>query len=117
MAMLTSLLVPTLLLIGLVALPLVWRIRADRRRVRAEIVRGDIVNAINHRLGGESLLTVDVIPETLGRSGRIVLWTPAGYESLVETVWRDVSKRAPAGYDLIVRRGQVEQSESMPRAA
>jgi hypothetical protein len=117
MAMLTSLLVPLLLLVALVALPLTWRIRADRRRDRAEVVRGDILNAVNRRLGGESLLTVDVIPEALGRSGRIVLWTPAGYESLVETVWRDVSRRAPAGYDLIVRRGLAEKPESQSRAA
>jgi hypothetical protein len=117
MAMLTSLLVPLLMLVALVALPLTWRIRADRRRDRAEVVRGDIVNAVNRRLGGESLLTVDVIPEGLGRSGRIVLWTPAGCESLVETVWRDVSRRAPAGYDLIVRRGLAEKPESQSRAA
>ena len=115
--MLTSFLVPLVLLVGLVALPLAWRIRADRRRNRAEILRGDIMSAVNRRLGGESLITVDVVPETLGRTGRIVLWTPAGYESLVETVWRDVSKRAPTGYDLIVRRGQTPTSGSMPHAA
>jgi hypothetical protein len=115
--MLMSLLVPALLLAALVVLPVTWRILADRRRNRAEVLRGDILHAVNHRLGGESLLTVDVLPETLGRAGRIVLWTPAGYESLVETVWRDVSRRAPAGYDLIVRRGLAEKSESMPHAA
>lgn len=115
--MLMSFLVPTLLLIALVVVPLTWRIRADRRRNRAEVLRGDILYAVNHRLGGESLLTVDVIPETLGRSGRIVLWTPSGYENLVETVWRDVSRRAPTGYDLIVRRGLAEKAESMPHAA
>lgn len=115
--MVMSFLVPVLLLLALVVLPLTWRIRADRRLNRAEVLRGDIVHAVNRRLGGESLLTVDVIPETLGRSGRIVLWTPAGEQRLVETVWRDVSRRAPAGYDLIVRRGQAEKPESMPHAA
>jgi hypothetical protein len=115
--MVMSFLVPALLLLGLVVLPLTWRIRADRRRQRAEVVRGDILHAVNRRLGGESLLTVDVIPETLGRSGRIVLWTPAGYEGLIETVWREVSRHAPAGYDLIVRRGQAEKAESLPHAA
>lgn len=115
--MVVSFLVPALLLLALVVLPLTWRIRADRRRERAEVLRGDILHAVTRRLGGESLLTIDVIPETLGRSGRIVLWTPAGEEGLVETVWRDVARRAPAGYDLIVRRGQAEKPESMPHAA
>ena len=115
--MLTSILIPTILLIALVALPLAWRIRADRRRHRAEVLRGDIVSAVNRRLGGESLITVEVIPEALGRSGRIVLWAPAGYESLVETVWRDVVNRAPVGYELIVRRGRAEPRDPLSRAA
>lgn len=115
--MLMSILLPTLLLIALVALPLTWRIRADRRRDRAQVLRADILNAVNRRLGGESLLTVDVVPEALGRSGRVILWTPAGYESLVESVWREVVGRMPAGYELIVRAGRAEQREPVRQAA
>jgi hypothetical protein len=117
MVMLMSILIPTVLVIALVALPLVWRIRADRQRDRAEIVRGDILRAVNRRLGGESLITVDVVPESLGRSGRIVLWAPAGSEGLVEAIWREVVRRMPAGYELVVRAGRVETREPLHRAA
>ena len=103
--------------IGFILLPLAWRIRADRRRQKAEILRGDILRVVNRKLGGESLLTVDVVPVTLGRTGRIVLWMPAGYEDLAETVWRDVVKRAPIGYELVVRPGRARAAEVTRRAA
>ena len=106
-----------LLLAALVVVPLTWRIRADRRRHRAEVLSADIRSAVNRRLGGESFLAVEVIPETLGRPGRIVLWTPEGYESLAETVWQDVVKRAPAGYDLIIRPGRAQRPDVSQRAA
>ena len=64
MTMLTMLL-PTILLLALVVSPLAWRIRADRLRDRADILRADIHSAINRRLHGESLLTVEVVPKTL----------------------------------------------------
>src|SRR2546428_2379479 len=88
MTVLTAIL-PVVLLVALVALPLAWRIRADRRRDRADLLTADIRGAINRRLRGESLLTVEVTPETLWQPGRVVLWAPAGHEALVETVWRE----------------------------
>ena len=112
--MLTAML-PTLLLLALVVLPLAWRIRVDRRRDAADILRADIRSTINRRLHGESLLTVEVIPKALWHSGRIVLWTPAGYEDLAETVWRDVAGRMPSDYELVVKPGHLEAS--MRRAA
>jgi len=114
--MLTAILT-TILLVTLVFIPLAWRIRADRRRNRADIVRADILSSVNRKLGGESLLTVEVVPETLGRPGRIVLRTPEGYEDLADAVWRDVVKRAPAGYDLIVRPARARQPAAARRAA
>jgi len=108
---------PLLLLAVLVAVPLGWRIRADRRRDRADLLSAEIRSAINRRLRGESLLTVEVTPETLWQPGRVVLWTPAGYESLAETVWRDVVDRLPRGYDLVVRPGHAAVPAPISRAA
>src|SRR5215813_14626544 len=102
-------------LIVLVAVPLVWRIREDRRRDRADILRADIRSAINRRLHGESLLTVEVVPKTLWHAGRVVLWAPAGYEDLAETVWRDVAGRMPVDYELVVKPGHT--GEPLRRAA
>src|SRR5215472_10013871 len=92
----------------LVAAPLFWRIRAALRRDRADILRADLRSAINRRLQGESLLAVEVIPKTLWHPGRIVLRTPAGYEDLTETVWRDVARRMPFDYDLVVKPGHAD---------
>ena len=97
-----------ILLVAIVAVPLVWRIRSDRRRDRADSLRADIRSAINRRLHGESLLTVEVVPKTLWHPGRVVLWTPAGHEDLAETVWRDVVGRVPVDYELVVRPGHAE---------
>jgi hypothetical protein len=110
-----TMLLPTILLLTLVVSPLVWRIRADRRRDRADILRADIYSAVNRRLHGESLLTVEVEPKTLWHSGRVVLWTPAGYEDLAESVWRDVAGRMPVDYELVVKPGHAE--EPLRRAA
>jgi len=96
------------LLVFLVAVPLVWRIRADRRRDRADVLRADIRSTINRRLHGESLLAVEVVPKTLWHPGRIVLRTPAGYEDLTDAVWRDVARRMPFDYDLVVKPGHAE---------
>src|SRR6516162_328694 len=101
-------LIPILVLLALVALPLVWRIRADRQRDSADALRAEIRNAVNRRLHGESLLAVEVEPKTFRHPGRIVLRTPAGYEDLTEAVWRDVARRMPFDYDLVVKSGHAE---------
>ena len=106
---------PILLLVALVAIPLAWRIRADRRRNSADVLRADLRSAINRRLHGESLLSVEVVPKTLWHPGRIVLRAPEGYEELTQTVWRDVAKRMPFDYELVVRPGHAE--EPLQRAA
>ena len=116
MTVLTAIL-PLILLVALVALPLAWRIRADRRQDRADLLSADIRSAINRRLRGESLLSVEVTPETLWQPGRVVLRTPAGYETLAETVWRDVVDRLPVGYDLVVRPGHAAEPAPLRRAA
>ena len=98
-----------ILLVAIVAVPLVWRIRSDRRRDRADALRADIRSAINRRLHGESLLAVEVVPKTLWHPGRIVLRTPAGYEDLTDAVWRDVARRMPFDYDLVVKPGHADE--------
>ena len=105
--MLTTVLSITVLFL-LVAAPLIWRIRADLRRDRADVLRADLRSAINRRLQGESLLAVEVVPKTLWHPGRIVLRTPAGYEDLTDAVWRDVARRMPYDYDLVVKPGSEE---------
>src|ERR1700752_3652435 len=114
MTMLSTFL-PILLLVAFVAIPLAWRIRADRRRNSADVLRADLRSAINRRLRGESLLSVEVVPKTLWHPGRIVLRAPEGYEDLTQTVWRDVAKRMPFDYELVVRPGHAE--EPLRRAA
>jgi hypothetical protein len=106
---------PILVLVALVALPLAWRIRTDRQRDRADVLRADIRNTVNRRLHGESLLAVEVVPKTLWHPGRIVLRTPAGYDDLTDAVWRDVARRMPFDYDLVVKPGHAE--EPLRRAA
>ena len=106
---------PILVLVALVALPLVWQIRADQRRNSADVLRADLRSAINRRLHGESLLSVEVVPKTLWHPGRIVLWAPEGYEDLTEAVWRAVAQRMPFDYELVVRPGHAE--EPLRRAA
>ena len=108
-------LIPIIVLIALVAVPMVWRVRADRLRDSADILRADIRNAVNRRLHGESLLAVEVVPKTLWHPGRIVLRAPAGYEDLTDAVWRDVARRMPFDYDLVVKPGHAE--EPLQRAA
>jgi hypothetical protein len=106
---------PIILLVAIVAVPLALRVRVDRQRASADVLRADIRSTINRRLHGESLLAVEVVPKTLWHAGRIVLRTPAGYEDLTDAVWRDVARRMPTDYDLIVKPGQAE--ERLPNAA
>ncbi len=103
--------------------PLGWRLWADRKRARADSIAADIRWAVNHRLKGESLLSVQVTPEGLRRPGRVVLSAPSGYEWLVERAWPVVVERVPAGYDLVVKLEHPGATRScweayrLPRAA
>src|SRR2546430_17434467 len=63
---------------SLIAGPLGVLAVRDRRRESAEAVLADIRAAVRRRLRGESLLSVQVVPATLTRPGRVVLSTPTG---------------------------------------
>lgn len=109
------------LLMGLLFLgPLGWRVWADRKHAEADAVAARIRAAVNHRLRGESFLSVRVMSPGLTRPGRIVLSTPGGYNWLVERVWSAVVPHVPPGYELVVKPGPPRVpavSEEKPRLA
>ena len=96
--------------------PLGWRIRLDRQRACADTIKAEVRAAVNQRLRGESLVSVLVTPRALRRRGQIVLCVPSSYEWLVEAAWRDVVRRLPPGYDLVMRVRDAGASRS-PRHA
>ena len=55
------------------------------------------------RLGGDSMVSVQVEPAGLWSPGRVLLVAPGGYQDLIEKVWSVVALRVPAGYELVVR--------------
>jgi hypothetical protein len=98
-----ELIVAPVLLVGLVAGGLAWRVMSDRVQDRALAVRADIQAAVNRSLEGESFLAVSVEPESTFHPGRVVLSTPAGYEWLVREAWTSVVERVPDGYELVIK--------------
>jgi hypothetical protein len=90
-------------IVALVLAPLAWRARYDRLTTRAMLIRADVDAALRHALGGESLVSVGVVPATAWRRGRVVLSTPAGYGWLIEQSWDGTTAAVPANYDLVIR--------------
>ena len=102
--------------------PLIARLAFDRRLDRANIVAADVRAAVRHRLGGDSMVSVQVEPAGLWSPGRVLLVAPGGYQDLIEKVWSVVALRVPAGYELVVRASAprppaAPASESLSRAA
>jgi hypothetical protein len=102
--------------------PLIARLVFDRRLDRANIVAADVRAAVRRRLGGDSMVSVQVEPAGLWSPGRILLIAPGGYQELIEKVWSVVALRVPAGYELVVRAPAPAQlaappSEPLSRAA
>jgi hypothetical protein len=83
--------------------PLAWRAWLDRRTARALVLRAELDGAARRALGGESFLSLTVVPPTVWRRGRVVLSAPGGWGWLVERAWKSVACRLPADYDLVVR--------------
>jgi hypothetical protein len=109
MGMLSGL-IAALLLAGLAAGPLLWRVRQDRREARAEAVRADANNALFHALGGESLVAVHVESPSLWRPGRVVLTAPADWHALLAPSWESVAPLVPANYELVVKPAAVSSA-------
>ena len=97
---------------ALVLGPLGWRAVHDRRQARAVAVSADVRHVIDRELGGESLIAVHVEPDTIWRSGRVVLSIPADWRWLMKSTWERVLATTPAGYELV-----VQQREAPPQAA
>jgi len=89
----------TLLFIG----PLLWRARRDQLEDRALELQADIQAAVNHHLGGESLVAVRVVAGAKRGTGTVEIFVPADWESDLENVWPVVLKRVPPGYALVFR--------------
>lgn len=89
------------LISSLVVIPLLWRVRQDRRTETALKLQARLQSRANQRLGGETFLVVTVDPGMTGR-GRVVLSAPARWQSLVDEVWTDMRAATPAGYELVV---------------
>jgi hypothetical protein len=114
-----------LLATALFLVPLLWQIRTDAGRARADVIAADIRAALNHRFRGETYLSVQVTPQSFRRAGRVVLSAPAGYEWLIEEAWREVMSRTPAGHELVLKAGDATAATStrgtevrrLPRAA
>jgi hypothetical protein len=100
--MMQALIAPAVLA-TLVAVWLVWLKRRERAEDRALTVRAEIQSAVNRALDGESLLAVQVEPESSFHPGRVVLSTPTGYEWLVHEAWSPVIEHAPRDYEVVLR--------------
>ncbi len=85
--------------------PVAVRQLLDRREERALALRAYMGSIVNHALGGESFVSVQVTPRWPWRPGRILVSIPGGWEWLLESVWPVLLARTPAGYDLVIRPG------------
>lgn len=103
----------TLLFVG----PLVWRTWRDRLEERALALQADIQAAVNHALGGESLVAVRVKPGAQRGMGMVEIFVPSGWEAVLEEVWPVVLSRIPADYALVFRPTPVPVPDTLRRAA
>jgi len=95
--------VAALLMLGVFVGPLIARLVFDRRIDRANAIAADIRSIVRRRLGGESMVSVQVDAAGMWTPGRVRLSAPSGYQALIAQVWPVVVKHVPDGYDLVVR--------------
>ena len=100
------------LVCALVLGPLAWRAVHDRRQARAIAVSADVRHAIDRELGGESLISVHVEPDTIWRSGRVVLSIPTDWRWLMKPTWERVLASMPDGYELVVQQRETLRGQS-----
>ena len=98
----------------LVVGPLVLRAWQERQCDRALAIRADIDAALRHRLHGESLLGLQVVPEAPWRTGRVEVSVPRGWDPVLIEVSAPILARVPAGYEFVV---QHPGSADIARAA
>lgn len=100
----------------LFAVPIAWRVRQERTEDRALAVHAGIAEVLRRTLGGESLVSISVVPMTAWGRGHVMLSTPAGCESLLEAVWHPVLEVLPRGYELVIH-GTPPADDRQVRAA
>jgi hypothetical protein len=93
-----------LMLVGLIVVPLLWRVRQDRRAERALAIRAQAYAALVRALGGESLISLQAEAPTLWRPGRLVLSAPSDWQWLLAPAWNAVAAQVPIDYELVVTR-------------
>jgi hypothetical protein len=99
----------------LVVGPIAWRVVHDRREQRALAVTADMRHVVNKALDGESLVSIQVEPATVWRSGRVVLSVPADWRWLLDRAWRKVLTHLPSGYELVVQLRPAVPGAEAPR--
>jgi hypothetical protein len=92
----------------LVVGPLVLRAWQERMQDRGLAIRAEIDAAMRQRLHGESLLSLQVVPEAPWRTGRVELSVPRGWDAVLVEVSAPVLEHVPAGYELVVQHPGVE---------
>ena len=92
-----------LIMAVLVVGPLAMRVWQERMEDRALAIRADIDAALRHRLHGESLLGVQVVPEAPWRTGRVEVSVPPGWDPVLVEVSTPLLERVPAGYEFVVQ--------------
>jgi len=111
----------TLIVVALISLlflgPLVWRARRDTLEDRALELQADLQAAVNHQLGGESMVALRVAAGAQRGTGTVEIFVPAGWESILEEVWPVVLSRVPAGYALVWRPSGARVPAALGRAA
>lgn len=96
-------LIGAVIVVGLVVGPLLWRVWIDRRAEKALRVRADLHMLLFRALQGDSFVSVDALPPTLWRRGRVVLTAPSDWQSVLQTAWRAVADHIPAGWEVVIR--------------
>jgi hypothetical protein len=105
-------------LVGLLFIgPLVWRTWRDHLEERALSLQADLQAAVNHALGGESLVAVRVKPGAQSDMGTVEVFVPSGWESELEDVWPVMLSHIPAGYVLVFRPSPIAAPGALKRAA
>lgn len=114
---LLDLLFATLFGVVVFLLPLGLRLWQDRAHERALALRAEIHYAVRTALGGESYVSIHVVPAAPWRRGRVELSVPLAWEWLIEAVLDRVVERTPANYDVMVRLTGRRVEGATPRAA
>jgi hypothetical protein len=109
-------LVAVLLMLAVFVGPLALRIVIDRRADRAAGIAADLRAAVRARLGGDSMVSVEVRAGGPWSRGRVMLFAPTGYERLIQKVWPVVAARVPPGYELVVRAWGRRPHPAVPSA-